>query len=50
MPRQGSWQVALDTTLVNGGYVTSEPTSWHGFDQSLTVDLSSLSVVWLVNG
>ena len=49
VPRQGAWEVALDTTMVNGGYRTTDPTPWHGFDQSLTIDLPSLSVVWLVN-
>ncbi|MGI8810584.1 MAG: alpha amylase C-terminal domain-containing protein, partial [Acidimicrobiales bacterium] len=50
LPRQGAWQVALDTTMVNGGYRSTEPTPWHGFDHSLTIDLPSMSVVWLVNG
>ncbi|HEV2759909.1 MAG TPA: 1,4-alpha-glucan branching enzyme, partial [Acidimicrobiales bacterium] len=49
LPRQGSWEVALDTTMVNGGYRSTEPTPWHGFNQSLTIDLPSMSVVWLVN-
>ena len=39
----------LDTTTVNGGVRTTEPWSWHGFDQSLTIDLPATSVVWLVN-
>ena len=49
LPRQGSWEVALDTTMVNGGYRSTEPTPWHGFNQSITIDLPSMSVVWLVN-
>ena len=49
VPAQGAWNVALDTTMVNGGYRTTDPTCWHGFDQSLTIDLPSMSVVWLVN-
>ena len=50
VPRQGAWNVVLDTTMANGGYRSSEPTPWHGFDQSLTIDVPSLGVVWLVNG
>ena len=49
VPRPGSWDVALDTTMVNSGSFAAEPTCWHGFDQSLVVDLPSMSVVWLVN-
>jgi len=49
VPKQGSWEVALDTTMMNGGYRSTEPTPWHGFDHSLTIDLPSLSVIWLVN-
>ncbi len=49
VPRQGAWNVVLDTTLANDGYRSSEPTPWHGFDQSLTIDVPSLAVVWLVN-
>jgi 1,4-alpha-glucan branching enzyme len=49
LPKQGSWEVVLDTTMVNGGYRSTEPTPWHGFGQSLTIDLPSLGVVWLVN-
>jgi hypothetical protein len=41
--------VALDTTMANGGFRETDPHPWHGFDQSLTIDLPSLSVVWLVN-
>ena len=41
--------MALDTTTVNGGFLSTEPTPWHGFDHSLTVDLPALSVVWLTN-
>ena len=50
VPKQGAWNVVLDTTMANGGYRSSEPTPWHGFDQSLTIDVPSLGVVWLVNG
>ena len=49
VPKQGGWEAVLDTTMVNGGYRATDPTPWHGFDQSLTVDLPALSVVWLVN-
>ena len=49
VPMAGGWEVVLDTTLANGGIRTTEPWPWHGFDQSLTVDLPSLSVVWLVD-
>jgi 1,4-alpha-glucan branching enzyme len=50
VPKQGAWNVVLDTTMANAGYRSSEPTPWHGFDQSLTIDVPSLGVVWLVNG
>jgi 1,4-alpha-glucan branching enzyme len=50
VPKQGAWNVVLDTTMANGGYRSSEPTPWHGFDQSLTIDVPSLGVVWMVNG
>jgi 1,4-alpha-glucan branching enzyme len=49
LPKAGTWEVVLDTTMVNGGFRTTEPTCWHGFDQSLPIDLPALSVVWLVN-
>ena len=49
VPRQGAWNVALDTTMANGGYRSTDPTPWHGFDQSLTIDVPSLGVIWLVN-
>jgi 1,4-alpha-glucan branching enzyme len=49
LPRQGAWEAVLDTTLANGGERYTEPTCWHGFDHSLTIDLPSLGVVWLVN-
>ncbi|HEX3621130.1 MAG TPA: 1,4-alpha-glucan branching protein GlgB [Acidimicrobiales bacterium] len=49
LPRAGHWEVVLDTTMANGGGRGTEPTPWHGFDQSLTIDLPSLAVVWLVN-
>jgi 1,4-alpha-glucan branching enzyme len=50
VPAQGAWNVVLDTTMANGGPRTTDPTCWHGFDHSLTIDLPSLSVVWLTNG
>jgi 1,4-alpha-glucan branching enzyme len=50
VPMQGAWNVVLDTTMANGGHRTTEPTCWHGFDHSLTIDLPALSVVWLING
>jgi 1,4-alpha-glucan branching enzyme len=50
LPAPGAWTVALDTTMANGGFRSTDPHPWHGFDQSLTIDLPSLSVVWLVNG
>ncbi|HEX2117668.1 MAG TPA: 1,4-alpha-glucan branching enzyme, partial [Acidimicrobiales bacterium] len=49
VPKPGDWEVVLDTTMVNGGSRSTEPWAWHGFDQSLTIDLAALSVVWLVN-
>ncbi len=49
LPKAGTWEVVLDTTMANGGFRTTEPACWHGFDQSLTIDLPALSVVWLVN-
>jgi 1,4-alpha-glucan branching enzyme len=50
VPRPGYWQVVLDTTLASGGGRSTEPVPWHGFDQSVTVDLPSLGVVWMVHG
>jgi len=49
VPRAGAWRVVLDTSMANGGERMTQPQSWHGRDQSLLVDLASLSVVWLVN-
>jgi 1,4-alpha-glucan branching enzyme len=49
VPKYGAWEVVLDTTMANGGHRSAEPMPWHGFDQSLTVDLPAMSVVWLVN-
>ncbi len=49
VPRAGSWEVVLDTTMANGGGFATEPMCWHGFDQSFPVDLAALGVVWLVN-
>jgi len=50
VPSAGSWEVALDTSMANGGVRTAEPQSWHGRDHSITIDLAPQSVVWLVNG
>ena len=41
LPRQGAWEAVLDTTMANGGERYTEPTCWHGFDHSLTLDLPS---------
>ncbi len=49
VPKQGAWEVVLDTTTVNGGYRSTDPIPWHGFEQSLVIDLPSQSVVWLTN-
>ena len=49
VPKPGSWDVVLDTTLANGGLRHTEPCPWHGFDQSLVIDLPSLGVVWLAH-
>ncbi|MDQ6727285.1 MAG: 1,4-alpha-glucan branching protein GlgB [Actinomycetota bacterium] len=49
VPMAGSWEVVLDTTMANGGTLQAEPQCWHGRDQSLTVNLAPLSVVWLVH-
>jgi 1,4-alpha-glucan branching enzyme len=49
LPKPGTWEVVLDTTMVNGGTRDTQPWPWHGFDQSLTIDLPSLGVVWLAN-
>jgi 1,4-alpha-glucan branching enzyme len=49
VPEPGHWEVVLDTTMANGGTRAAEPWAWHGFDQSLTIDLPSLGVVWLTS-
>ncbi len=49
LPRAGAWEAVLDTTLANGGQRWTDPVPWHGFEQSATLDLPSLSVVWLAH-
>ncbi len=49
VPMPGLWEVVLDTSTVNGGARSTDPWPWHGFEQSLTIDIPALSVVWLVN-
>jgi 1,4-alpha-glucan branching enzyme len=48
LPNEGRWNVVLDTSLRNGGERRPEPVPWHGLEQSIPLDLSGLSVVWLV--
>ena len=55
VPQPGRWRRLLDTQdPAFGGWGTgaaelqADPVVWHGRDQSLAVDLSALSVVWLV--
>ena len=55
VPQAGRWRRLLDTQdPAFGGWATGEvelqadPVVWHGRDQSLALDLSALSVVWLV--
>ena len=56
LPQPGRWRRLLDTQdPAFGGWggrdaveMASDPVVWHGRDHSLVVDLSALSVVWLV--
>jgi 1,4-alpha-glucan branching enzyme len=55
LPGGGRWRRLLDTQdPAFGGWGTAggvewdaDPVAWHGLDQSLALDLSALSVVWL---
>jgi 1,4-alpha-glucan branching enzyme len=56
LPRAGGWTEILDTSRATfggrntgpgRGRVNTEPVPWHGFDQSIALDLHPLSVVWL---
>jgi 1,4-alpha-glucan branching enzyme len=56
VPRGGRWRAVLDTQAPRfggwGGEVAAEAEAeaiaWHGLDQSIVLDLPSLSVTWLV--
>ncbi|HVL26785.1 MAG TPA: 1,4-alpha-glucan branching protein GlgB, partial [Acidimicrobiales bacterium] len=55
LPREGRWAELLDTSRAEfggwregeAGELWSEPIPWHGMDQSVSLDLQPLSVVWL---
>ncbi|MBJ7608310.1 MAG: 1,4-alpha-glucan branching protein GlgB [Candidatus Dormibacteraeota bacterium] len=55
LPLAGGWREVLNTDASqyggggqgNIGKVDTEPTSWHGFDQSATMTVPPLAVVWL---
>jgi 1,4-alpha-glucan branching enzyme len=55
LPRPGRWEQVLDTSSHayggegpdDGGERWPDAVAWHGFDQSVTLDLAPLSVVWL---
>ncbi|HEX2272317.1 MAG TPA: alpha amylase C-terminal domain-containing protein [Acidimicrobiales bacterium] len=55
VPRPGRWEQVLDTASSayggdnpeQDGDRWAEPVSWHGLAQSLALDLSPFSVVWL---
>ncbi len=58
LPIDGAWREVINTDAVdyggsgqgNMGKVDTEPTSWHGFDQSAILTVPPLGVVWLVPG
>jgi 1,4-alpha-glucan branching enzyme len=55
LPTAGAWREVLNTDATdyggsgvgNLGRVETEDTSWHGFDQSVTMAVPPLAVVWL---
>jgi 1,4-alpha-glucan branching enzyme len=55
LPRAGSWREVVNTDATdyggsgqgNWGRVETEPTSWHGFEQSVHMTVPPLAVVWL---
>ena len=55
LPAPGVWREVINTDAAgyggsgqgNLGRVTTEPLSWHGFDQSATMTVPPLGVVWL---
>jgi 1,4-alpha-glucan branching enzyme len=58
LPVAGAWRELINTDATdyggsgqgNMGKVATEPTSWHGFDQSATITVPPLGVVWLAPG
>jgi 1,4-alpha-glucan branching enzyme len=58
LPVAGAWRELINTDAVdyggsgqgNMGKVATEPMSWHGFDQSATLTVPPLGVVWLAPG
>ena len=58
LPWAGTWTEVINTDATdyggsgqgNLGAVTTEPLSWHGFDQSATMTVPPLGVVWLAPG
>jgi 1,4-alpha-glucan branching enzyme len=58
LPVAGAWREVINTDAVdyggsgqgNMGKVETEPMSWHGFDQSATLTVPPLGVVWLAPG
>jgi 1,4-alpha-glucan branching enzyme len=58
LPVAGAWREVINTDAVdyggsgqgNMGKVETEPMSWHGFDQSVTMTVPPLGVVWLAPG
>ncbi|HEY7926710.1 MAG TPA: 1,4-alpha-glucan branching protein GlgB [Candidatus Dormibacteraeota bacterium] len=58
LPVGGAWREVINTDAVdyggsgqgNMGKVETEPMSWHGFDQSATITVPPLGVVWLAPG
>jgi 1,4-alpha-glucan branching enzyme len=55
LPSAGEWRELINTDAAvyggsgqgNLGRVTTEPLSWHGFDQSATMTVPPLGVLWL---
>ena len=48
LPRGGRWIELLDTSGPSpAGAVDTEPVPWHGFPQSVALDLRPLEVIWL---